>query len=224
MIGMHFELPLLKWCEWDAATQPALPPLSFIEPMVRRRLSSLAKMSLWVAHECAHDHPDVRMVYASRHGELQRTTEMLADLAAAQPLSPTAFSMSVLNASIGLYSIVQSNTAASIAISAGEETLAAALLEVRLQLNAHPQAAVLLIYADEPVPAVLQAVTEHPEVTAHALALLFKADPVAMSLQVHQGALAAAGTTQAQSFAAGLRTRQAASWGTSETGWTWAFA
>ena len=76
-----------------------LPDVGFVEPMLRRRLSPLAKMTLRVAYDCARDVPDVRIVYASRHGELLRTTTMLESLAAKEELSPTLFSMSVLNAS-----------------------------------------------------------------------------------------------------------------------------
>ena len=52
-----------------------LPDVGFVEPMLRRRLSPLAKMTLRVAYDCARDVPDVRIVYASRHGELLRRVQ-----------------------------------------------------------------------------------------------------------------------------------------------------
>ena len=150
-----------------------LPEVGFVEPMLRRRLSPLAKMTLRVAYDCARDVPDVRIVYASRHGELLRTTTMLESLAAKEELSPTLFSMSVLNASAGLFSILQKSTAPSTAISAGRASLGHGLLEAGLQLAQQPAQPVLFVYADEPAPAVYQA-SESPEAKAHALALLLE--------------------------------------------------
>ena len=49
--------------------------------MLRRRLSTLAKISVHVAQQCAQTSPAVRIVYASQHGELHKTTAMLSDLA-----------------------------------------------------------------------------------------------------------------------------------------------
>ncbi len=120
--------------------------------MQRRRLSSLARIVLHVAHECAQDVTDARVVFASRHGELARTTKMLESLAAGEELSPTLFSMSVLNASAGLFSILQKNTAPSTAISAGTASFGYGLIEACLQLAENPRQPVLYIYADEPAP------------------------------------------------------------------------
>lgn len=130
-------------------------------------------MSLRVAHDCAHDVPDVRFVYASRHGELTRTTAMLGNLAAEEELSPTAFSMSVLNASAGLFSILQRNTAPSTAISAAASSFGYGLLEACLQLAEKPEQPVLLVYADEPTPAVYGE-TARSSLDAHAIALFLK--------------------------------------------------
>lgn len=139
--------------------------------MLRRRLSSLAKMTLRVAHDCARDIPNVRIVFASRHGELARTTTMLDGLAAGEDLSPTLFSMSVLNASVGLFSILQKNTAPATAISAGCASFGYGLLDACLQLSEKPEQPVLFVYADEPAPAVYE-VAELSGSGAHALGLL----------------------------------------------------
>lgn len=156
---LKFVLPLARWASWPPADPQAdrAFALGFADAGVRRRLSSLAKASLHVAHQCAGDEPgssQLRVVYASRHGELSRTTELLGQLAAADELSPLNFSMSVLNASMGVYSIARRNQAACTAISAAGSTLGWAMLEASLQLADDPSEPVLLVYADEPVPAV----------------------------------------------------------------------
>jgi len=245
--SLSFGLPLARWAEWDADTAPAsLPTLDFIEPLARRRLSSLAKMSLWVAHGCAHDRPQARMIYCSRHGDLAKTTEMLKGLALDEPPSPAAFSMSVLNASIGLYSIVQGNRTPATALSAGATTLSAGLIEAYVQWRAHSDEAILLIHADEPVP------PEYGEPAAggaHALALLFEAgaettlqvtrelltatplEGMAPTIRASQATSANAATptnpTQAHSLMHALRERAHVSdgcWENAEERWHWSFS
>ena len=125
--------------------------------MVRRRLSSLSRAALKVAHDCMPDPADqaqgegVRLVFASRHGELKRTTDILLALSQKEPVSPTAFSLSVLNAMTGVLGIARGERAPASALSAGEETLGLALLEAHAQLLSDPSSPVLVVYADEPV-------------------------------------------------------------------------
>lgn len=188
--------------------------------MLRRRLSGLAKMSLRVAHDCAHDIPDVRFVYASRHGELTRTTAMLGDLASDAGLSPTAFSMSVLNASAGLFSILQRNTAPSTAISAMAASFGYGLLEACLQLAEKPEQPVLLVYADESPPSVYGEIAMS-DFKAHAIGLLLQSG-AATQITCRTSSVCAAPSAESQSRAF-LRCleRGQANWHGDGTTWTW---
>ena len=150
---------------------PSVPDVSFVDPMQRRRLSSLARMTLCVANQCCAEVADAGFVFASRHGELARTTTMLEDIADHEPLSPTVFGMSVLNASTGLFSILKQNTAPASAVSAGCSSFAYGLLEAARQWLDAPGKPVLYVYADEPAPAVYGA-KEVPGATPHALGML----------------------------------------------------
>ena len=170
--------PIACWSVWPpratpaaASAAPSSPDVGFVEPMLRRRLSSLSRVMLRVAYDCARDLADARVVFASRHGELARTTTMLESLALGDELSPTLFGMSVLNASAGLFSILQKNTAPATAVSAGAASFGYGLLEACLQLAENPAQPVLLVYADEPAPAVY-GLAEGAGSAAHALALL----------------------------------------------------
>lgn len=193
-----------------------------VDPMQRRRLSTLAKASLWVAHQCVHDLSDVRMIYASQHGEVARTTEMLAQLAEQESISPTAFSMSVLNATLGFYSIVRGITAPATAISSGAETLGYALLEAHGQLQRHPDQPVLVVYADETVPTVWQMENRTP----HALALLLQGNATehldcSLMPKLDITPAQAAQQTQAQAISACLRSAQPAHWQGPCHQWQW---
>lgn len=169
--------PVSRWAFLDTRSADGktecVPDVSFIAPLMRRRLSLLSRMTLRVAQDCAHDRPTARMVFASRHGEINRTTALLDELAREEALSPTAFSTSVLNAGAGQFSILNANTAAATAISAADESFGYGLLEACAQLASHPESPVLFIYADESLPQLYQNAdsSSHP---AHALGLLLE--------------------------------------------------
>ena len=52
MPDLHWTIPVARWSSWPAAATAA-PDIGFIEPMVRRRLSTLSRVALKVAHDCA---------------------------------------------------------------------------------------------------------------------------------------------------------------------------
>lgn len=185
-----FSLPLAAWEAWapgratrqewiespaDApCTADAAADIAFVDPMLRRRLGPVARAALNVAQRCLGKRTGVPMVFASRHGELARTLTMLSDLAADDEVSPATFSLSVHNASAGVFSIARGETAPATAIAAGDETLGMALIEAAARLSPE-QPRILLVYADAPAPSLYQhdvAGTESP----HALALLFDVD------------------------------------------------
>ena len=183
-------LPVKRWSAWPApgvnealadAAQAlaAKPDVSYVEPMLRRRISSLGKMGLKVAHDCVMSSGDVRLVFASRHGELRRTTEILQALVRGQPISPTAFSLSVLNAMAGVFGIARRDRSPAIAISAGAETLGYGLLEAYAQYTSNPSEPVLFVYAHEPRDPVFGPSDEFDDEPL-AVAILLASDAVQM--------------------------------------------
>ncbi|MBW3567014.1 MAG: beta-ketoacyl synthase chain length factor [Proteobacteria bacterium] len=155
------------------ATDPGAgerPDLQFVPPMLRRRLSRLAASALSVAKTCLGEDQGIPVIFASRHGELARTVEILTSLAHDEPPSPTAFSLSVHNSSTGLLGMIRGDRAASTAIAAGNLTLVMGMLETILQAGAADGRA-LLVYADEPLP-VAYSDASRPQDTEVALAVL----------------------------------------------------
>jgi Beta-ketoacyl synthase, N-terminal domain len=172
----QWKVPVAKWVAWrcDPAESLDTPDLQFIEPMQRRRLSPLARAALHAANACSSDQSAVSMVYASRHGELARTMESLFNLARREPLSPTTFSLSVLNSAPGLFSIARAESAASTAVSAGCETFGFGLLEAAARATIEPALPVLYVYADTEAPAPVG--RQHGDPTGPvALAILIEA-------------------------------------------------
>ena len=145
------------------------PDVAFVEPLQRRRLSPLARACFHCASRVSPP-GDVRVVFASRHGEAERTLTLLKDLAARAEISPTLFSMSVHNAVPGLWSILNGNRAPLCAVAAGPETFGWGLVEALAAFRAEPSAPVLYLYGDDLLPAFWADAV--PEGLLHAAALL----------------------------------------------------
>ncbi|MGH8278849.1 MAG: beta-ketoacyl synthase chain length factor [Gammaproteobacteria bacterium] len=127
--------------------------------LLRRRLDRLGRMAMHTAWSCVDGLDAVQIVFASRHGALRRTLEMLTALAYSEPLSPTVFSLAVHNSPAGLYSIARKDRSAATALAAGPDTLSMALLEGAGMIAAG-SSRVLVCYADDLLPPFYQPYVE----------------------------------------------------------------
>jgi len=131
------------------------PKLNFVPAMQRRRLSPFAKIALYVANNTMVDNEvSLPIVFSSRHGDLHKTSGLLADLANDIELSPTAFGLSVHNAIPSLYSILVGNKQAINAIAAGQDSFFMALTDAYARLKTGICKQVLLIHADQHLPEI----------------------------------------------------------------------
>lgn len=156
--GMESQGDWQQWALGEKTIELELvqkPKIKQIPPMLRRRLSPLGKLALSCAYQLSADfNAKQAVVFCSQHGEVGRTVEMLKALAHAEPLSPTAFSLSVHNAIAGIYSIASHDTNPITAIAAGPDSLCAALLEAYTLLNDDAIEQVLCVVYDEPLPEI----------------------------------------------------------------------
>lgn len=200
------------------------PDVKFIDPMLRRRLSPLARAALHVAYACAAECERVRFVYASRHGELNRTVELLQTMAGAEPLSPTNFSLSVLNTSAGLYSIARGDHSPATAIAAGPETFASGLLEAYARATLDHAPPTLYVYADAPAPPPFGPLADDvPGIIAIALLI----DPRQPARQLQVRCTPSGGEKQSPSQAVAfldcLQSGATATWVGAQRCWQWSF-
>lgn len=182
---MDTRIFLQRWSYWNSnppaltpgldATADAAPQLPEVPPMMRRRMSHLSRMALRVAFDAAAGQ-QLPSVFASRHGELNRTMDLFNQLCQREPLSPAGFSQSVHNTASGLYAIAAANTLPSTLISAGPTTLMMALLEA-LAVSRDLASPVLLVQADEQLPTAYQPFVDEQELDL-ALALVVSNQPL----------------------------------------------
>lgn len=149
------------WLGWaKAAVVPKgkdTPPLTEVPAMARRRVEKMGRLAFQVATWCqaagtAPDAPPpgVPMIFASRHGDVARSHDLLAMLARNESLSPTSFALSVHNAIGAQYSIIRGDRATVTAVSNGRFTLEAAVIEAASLLAEHPE--VLLVAYEASLP------------------------------------------------------------------------
>ncbi|MBP0609982.1 3-oxoacyl-ACP synthase [Burkholderia sp. MS389] len=226
MADLHWTMPIARWTSISTA---GVPGVEALDPMVRRRLSRLSRLALQVAYDCVGTENPVRVVFASRHGELVRTSGILAAIGAAEPVSPTAFSLSVLNAVTGIFGIARRDRSAATAVAAGHETLGYALLEAYSQYETSPASPVLLVYAHEPADPVYGDVDDDTESVGLAI-LLDAGEPaghlvceVAEDGPSEAGATGDAAGTQSAAVLRCLSARTTASWRGQHASWRWSW-
>lgn len=152
-----------------------------VPAMLRRRLSPLGKCAFKAALALLEAGETLPSVFVSRHGETQQTLELLQELVKGEPLSPTAFSLSVHNAISGVFSIARNDVSSVTALAAAEGPLFHGLLEACGMLQSHSR--VLCVFYEAPLPDLYRQF-EPGEPFTHAIALLLSRDQgVAYQLQ-----------------------------------------
>ncbi len=169
------------WSNWCAAptelASEGRPDAQFLPAMLRRRCGPLARIMLTTAFDCCEEAElgEVASVFASRHGNINESIDLLDRLAERQPLSPTVFSHTVHNAQAGLFSIAASNRRASSSIAAQQNSFACGYLEALTLLERDPGRPVLLVVGDVPLAPTFAPLVEEPA-GSYALGLLLASD------------------------------------------------
>lgn len=161
--------------------------LSAIPPMLRRRASPLGKLALTAACRCLEQLTppmltSVPSIFCSQHGDIGRSIELLDQLAHGEALSPTTFSLSVHNATAGLFSIARGDRAVSSAVAGGEASVENGIIEA-CSLLADGASHVLLVAYDAPIAPLFATFEEHPRDAFAWAWLLAPAGPNAISLE-----------------------------------------
>lgn len=157
---------VVKKSLWTPNETENVPDVRFVPPLMRRKLSALEKSGLFVLNAVAPGEPRPT-IFASRFGEWNQTLRLLRQLREDGEISPAGFSLSVHNATPGIFSLIRGDASPYTAIAAGESTLESGLLEALL-----PRVPALFVYAEESAPEFYApAIRERVPVGAFALAV-----------------------------------------------------
>ncbi len=150
------------WMENDVET---VPDVSFIPPLLRRRMNTIEKIAVSLAVKVAPESGDYHIVFASRFGEWEQTIKLIRQFYEDKEMSPAGFSNSVHNAAMGHLSLLTHNKNSYTSIAAGEKTLENALLDAMLTKKP-----VLFVYAEERNPNEYKSALKKP-VVSHGCAI-----------------------------------------------------
>ncbi len=162
---MNNKLYINKFTTWHATPDAPLPDVSFIPPLVRRRMTALEKIAVSMAHDIIPDTPNYRIVFASRFGEWEQTARLLQQFHDTGEMSPAGFSNSVHNASMGHLSLITKNKNSYTSIAAGDRTLEMGILDALMTTMP-----VLFIYTEEQTPKLYQSILP-TDIPAHGFAI-----------------------------------------------------
>jgi hypothetical protein len=167
------------WAAWAASGQKAAeaPPSFDLLPVnLRRRMSLASKLAVQVALSLSSGHKVDYAIFVSRHGELQRTHQLINEVLSGTEASPTAFSQSVHNTAAGLFTIAAQNALPVTSLAAGEDSFCQGIMEACPRLLMEPGATVLLVCFDETVPDVYSAFVDEESFSYAAGLILQRGD------------------------------------------------
>ncbi len=171
------------WQAWAKAPAPLSPEghpkAEFLPAMLRRRCTPLSRLFLTAAFGALaeEERPAVRTVFATRHGSINESIELLHQVVKQERLSPTKFSHTVHNAQAGLFCIAAGNRQASSSLAARAETFACGWLEALTFLERDPATPVLFVTGDVALdPTFAPLVNEPPGVYGLGLLLAREGD------------------------------------------------
>jgi hypothetical protein len=146
--GLHDQAAWKTWSEnGSIPVGDDVPALAEMPAMQRRRLERVGRIALQVAYWCqTAETADIPLVFASRHGDIQRTYEMLEVLARKEALSPTNFGLSIHNAIVAQYTIARQLKQNYLAVAAGKSTAEAAVIEAVSLLNDGAEEVMIVMY------------------------------------------------------------------------------
>ena len=129
------------------------PELAFTDPLFRRRLSQISKMTIQVVHDLQPFPLDTKMIFLSFRGEISKQYKINNMQIEEGEITPAAFSFSVFNAPVALASMALGLKGGYSAIYPAGNSFSAGLKAARAALHSGAQEELVFVYADEEVPA-----------------------------------------------------------------------
>ncbi|MBQ0162691.1 MAG: beta-ketoacyl synthase chain length factor [Treponema sp.] len=156
--GLENESDWLSWAEGkkEILNEKTSPSLSYTDPLFRRRLSQLSKMTVDTVHQLVEFYPTAtsfKTVFTSFRGEIEREFKISKSIVEDQMILPATFSLSVFNAPVALASMANKLTAGYNTVFAPKENFHDALLSAACSILAETQNEIIFVYGDELIPA-----------------------------------------------------------------------
>ncbi len=131
------------------------PKLEFADPLFKRRLSQITRMTVQVLHDLLQEVPDAvscKQVFVSFRGEIEREFTINRGLIEDSEILPAGFSLSVFNTPIAAATLSLGLKAGYSVIYPSKENFRSALLGAAAPVLCGSEKKLIFVYADEYVP------------------------------------------------------------------------
>lgn len=150
------------WKEWANDIIPIAqikesPKLEYTDPLFRRRLSQITKMTVHVIHnliENTHISSDTKLVFISQRGEIEREFTINKGLIEDNMILPAGFSLSVFNTPVSSATLAFGLKGGYSVIYPSKGKFNDAFKTAAAPILAGTEGQIILVYADELVPEV----------------------------------------------------------------------
>lgn len=150
------------WQEWANDVIPIeqikeSPKLEYTDPLFRRRLSQITKMTVHVIHnllEKSHINPETKIVFISNRGEIEREFTINKGLIEDDMILPAGFSLSVFNTPVSSATLAFGLKGGYSVIYPSKGNFKDAFRTAAAPVLAGTEKKIILVYADELVPEV----------------------------------------------------------------------
>lgn len=146
----------------EISLEKTSPSLSYTDPLFRRRLSQLSKMTVEVVHnliEKTNIGSDTKIVFVSFRGELDREFKINQSIIEDETILPAGFSLSVFNAPVALATIACKLKAGYNCIFPSYDDFKDGLTCAASSILAGKQEKLIFVYGDELIPSQYENVT-----------------------------------------------------------------
>lgn len=163
----------------------ASPALDYVSPLVKRRLSQLARMTIEVVHNVLPIAPDAGIVFVSANGETSRQLQVDRMFIEDGEILPAPFSLSVFNASPAMATIALGIKNGYNAIYPADNLFREGLIYAAAPVLCGEAESVILVYADQLLPPEYQAIAEKKDnITPYAAAYVISSKKIEKSVNI----------------------------------------
>lgn len=146
-----------KWLKGEEMIEKSTsaPKLEYTDPLFRRRLSQISKMTVHVVHELLEKSAfdkDTKLVFVSLRGEIAREFSINKGIINENMILPAGFSLSVFNTPVALATIAFGFTGGYSAVYPSKSDFSSALKNAFAPVLCGDEEKIVLVYADELVP------------------------------------------------------------------------
>lgn len=142
---------------WNASPEnpKEKPKLEFADPLFKRRLSQITRMTIQVVHDLIEEVPkaaEYKQVFVSFRGEIEREFTINRGIIEDSEILPAGFSLSVFNTPIAAASLSLGLKAGYSVIYPSKSNFKDGLLGAAAPVLSGSEEKIILVYADEYVP------------------------------------------------------------------------